>query len=128
MDESMHKERTKHAGPFFGFATARQEPAEPAPRSLGPEELRQEERKMERQERNKDGSYMQKDLGPLQGNLQQLATVLMGEGEAKATFAAGAKSNTWKSEVGIPWRYLYGCVHVTFRPAKLVALAKYKNC
>lgn len=112
--------------------------------ALGPEELRQEQRKADRQvnywamickarsmeEQNKDGSYMQKDFGPLQGNLHALATVLTGEGEAKATFAAGAKSNTWKSEAKSNYTqdpFSNTSAEKYELPAKLVALAKYKN-
>eukprot|EP00435_Cladocopium_sp_Y103_P008324 s3620_g2.t1 len=116
----------------------------PQQKTLGPEELRQEQRKVDRQasywalirkarsmeEQNKDGSYMQKDFGPLQGNLHALATVLTGEGEAKATFAAGAKSNTWKSEAKSNYTqdpFSNTSAQKYELPAKLVALAKYKN-
>ncbi|CAJ1342793.1 unnamed protein product [Effrenium voratum] len=101
------------------------------PRPLGAEKERQERRKMEREakqqeviararaleEQNRNGSYLQRDLGPLQGSLRELA-IALGAGSAKATFAKSSfavdvfsKTNAAKYEL----------------PVQLVSLAKHKN-
>ena len=112
--------------------------------TLTPEQLRQEQRKADRQakywatifkarsmeEQNKDGTYMMKDLGPLQGNLPDLAKVLLGEGEAKATFATGAKSNLWKSEAKANYNvevFSASNAEKYELPTQLVSLARSKN-
>eukprot|EP00913_Durusdinium_trenchii_P013777 g12936.t1 len=115
----------------------------PVPRVMGAEELRQEQRKADReaeywatiikapsQEQNKDGTYMQKYFGPLQGSLRELALTLTGEGEIKGSFVGGPAPNTWKSEARA--NFTQNAFSKTSAakyelPAKLVALAKLKN-